>query len=203
MNKEKIDKNIALLDSILEDEFSGDRKEQIISMFGNAVLAKRYFSAPASSRRDHHSPYDGGLLDHSLRVTYNMMRLNASLKADIPNETIYFVGLFHDLGKIGDPLTFVEEEGIFYLPQEDQWRRDKMGEYYTINPLLMNRVSHAQRSIRILTQFGVRMNEDEYLAILHHSMLNSEENKYISFSKNKLLRLTNIADSWSAFIDEV
>lgn len=203
MDKEKIDKNIKLLDSVLEDEFSGERKEQIISMFGNGILAKRYFSAPASSRKDHHSPYDGGLLDHSLRVTYNMLKLNSSLKAALSFESIYFVGLFHDLGKIGDPFTFIEEEGMYYIPQNDQWRRDKLGEFYTINPLLGNGLSHSQRSIRILSQFNIEMNEDEHLAILHHAMLNCEENKYISFSKNKMLRITNIADSWSAFVDEV
>jgi len=42
-------------------------------------------------------------------------------------EELVFSAINHDLGKMGD------EENESYIPQTDQWRRDKLGEDYMFN----------------------------------------------------------------------
>ena len=200
LTAEQIQENWKTFLSYIDSYISQPRANELTVFYNK--YAERIMMMPASHKKEYHNAFPGGYVEHVNRVIKAALKINDvweefGVDKNYTVEELVFSAMNHDLGKMGD------EENESYIPQTDQWRRDKLGEFYTINPLLGNSLSHSQRSIRILSQFNIEMSEDEHLAILHHAMLNCEENKYISFSKNKMLRITNIADSWSAFVDEV
>ena len=181
----------ALLDKYLVD---GVRKEKLGDMF--TELGQRIFTCPASAKTAYHSAYPGGSMIHSIAVTKNMMKLNATLGAEIPEDSIVFVGLVHDLGKIGNL-----DGTPYYVDNDSDWHIKNRGELYKHNPDLKDGLSHAQRSIRILTSYGIAMNDDEYLAILGHDGLYVPENtgRYMKNNESNLARIAHMADSWTVF----
>ena len=77
----------------------GDRSESVISMVNH--FNERLALAPASSRKEFHNAFPGGLIDHSLRVLANA---NALVKVwetseNIPKDSLILSSLFHDFGK--------------------------------------------------------------------------------------------------------
>ena len=86
----------------LVEQLPEPRRSQVKSMLEGWV-GEIYFTCPASSRADFHSSYPGGLCAHSLNVVANLYQLAKTLcPGEFKNETLIFVGLFHDLGKVGD-----------------------------------------------------------------------------------------------------
>ena len=59
-----------------------------------------FFSAPCSG--GHHLCVEGGLATHSWNVYQTALKLNETLGADIPEDTLAVCSLLHDLGKTGD-----------------------------------------------------------------------------------------------------
>jgi len=92
-------------------------------------------------------------------------------------EELVFSALNHDLGKLGS------EDEESYLPQTDQWRRDKLGEDYMFN----ERVPFASvpdRGLYLLQSHGIQYTFNEMIAIQTHDGLYDEGNKkyFISFT---------------------
>jgi hypothetical protein len=89
-------------------------------------------------------------------------------------EELIFSALNHDLGKIGD------NEHESYIPQTDQWRKDKLGEDYKFNDRLAF-ASVPDRGLFLLQSHGVRYSFNEMIAIQTHDGLYDEGNKkYLS-----------------------
>ena len=62
------------------------------------LIKNNFFTAPASIH--HHGAYDGGLFDHSLTVTEQLLKLTKQLDLKWTNrESPRIVGMFHDLCK--------------------------------------------------------------------------------------------------------
>jgi hypothetical protein len=76
----------------------------------------------------------------------------------------------HDLGKMGD------ENNESYIPQTDQWRKDKLGEDYTFNNKL-EFMSVPDRGLFLLNSHGINYTKNEWLAIKLHDGLYDESNK--------------------------
>lgn len=142
---------------------------------------------PASSKTSYHNAFEGGYVDHVLRV-YDAAFKFASLwkeyrgKLDFRMEELAMVALNHDLGKIGD------EVNDYYVEQDSKWHRER-GELYKYNPALpFMKVS--DRSLFLLQKIGVELSEKEYLAIKLHDGLYEEANKsyYVAFSEEYKLR---------------
>ena len=79
-----------------------------------------------------------------------------------------------------------------YIPQTDAWRKDKLGEIYTVNKTSAFMLIQ-DRSLFTLQQYGVAMSEKEFLAIKLHDGLYDDSNKayYISFNPDSKFR-TNL-----------
>jgi hypothetical protein len=105
---------------------------------------------------------------------------------DFTDEELVFSALNHDLGKIG----FKGQPN--YLPQTDQWRKDKLGEIYTHNSELPFMLIQ-DRSLFILQKNRIEMSENEFLAIKLHDGLYDDVNKpyYITYNPDSKLR-TNL-----------
>jgi len=85
-------------------------------------------------------------------------------------EELVFSAINHYLGKMGD------EENESYIPQTDQWRRDKLGEDYMFNTKVPFS-SVPDRGLYLLQSHGVQYTFNEMLAIQTHDGLYDEANK--------------------------
>lgn len=184
----KTEEEIKIFEKLM-DSFSEPKRTKINNMIN--AIGDRYFTSPASYRTGLHDCAPGGLLHHSLSVTKNLNLICDLWAPEITKETRLICGLFHDLGKIG---TLNGE--LLYTPAQERWKIDK-GQLFDYNSKLPDGLTHAQRSIRILSHFEISLTDDEYLAILGHDGPYNEENKVHKESRNKLMFLLHTADYYT------
>ena len=177
----------------------GDRSEVTLKMVDS--LGEQLALCPASSRKDYHNCMPGGLVDHSLRVLTNSMKLVKSFGWNVPKDSLIISCLFHDLGKVG----LANDDGTvsdYYIPQESDWHREKLGELYTHNKE-MQYMSTPQRSVHMCQQFGLKLKTDEYLSILLNDGFVLDENKPYCLKTNPLVFTTMTADYISTMQEKV
>ena len=183
---EQLEKNWNKHLKIVETFIAGDRGAKLKSLYES--LAEEMVTAPASGKQHYHNCFPGGYIEHVNRVVQCALKVKMlweEMGADInfTDEELVFSALNHDLGKLGLP----GKPG--YLPQTDQWRKDKLGEMYSNNTELSFMLIQ-DRSLFILQQAGISLSENEYLAIKLHDGLYDDVNKpyYITFSPDSKLR---------------
>lgn len=184
---EKDPDSVSLVTKLLE-KLPEPRKTLVKKMFDD--IGETYFTAPASSRDEYHSCYAGGLARHSLNVVSNLKKLADALcpgRFDTP--TLIFVGLFHDLGKVGDS---VEE---YYLPNKSDWHVKK-GMLYEINKDCIY-MPTSERGLYILQKYGIEVSSDEYIAIRLNDGQYVRENEPYRMKEPDLALLVHWADLWS------
>ena len=164
--------------SYIETYLSDPRKTKVLEMV--KALEQQMVLAPASGKSHFHNAFPGGYIDHVNRVVEASMytlQLWKKMGADIDftDEELVFSALFHDLGKIGDLGTEC------YLPQKDNWRRDKLNEQFTINSELPFMLIQ-DRSLYLLQKFGIELSHNEYMAVRLHDGVYDDANKAYFFS---------------------
>lgn len=181
---------------------NSERTERLLRLYED--FSDRVLTAPASSREYFHNCYEGGYLDHVLRV-YDAARLVVPVYAemggaiDFTQEELTFATLHHDLGKLGD------EDGPFYIAQDSNWHNAR-GEYYKKNPKLQLMETN-DRTVFILQTYGITITKNEMLAIKMADGLFSEANQYYFKNnerfphKSSLMYIVHWAD-WIACISE-
>lgn len=173
----------------LIDKLSEPRRKLVIDML-EGDIGSVYFTAPASSRKEFHGCFPGGLCQHSLNVVSNLKLLSETLcPKQYDNATLIFVGLFHDLGKVGDG---VEE---YYLPNQSDWHRNK-GMLYEINKSCVY-MPTSERGLYILQKHGIELSSDEYLSIRLNDGQYDDTNKSYRMKEPPLSILVHFADRWS------
>lgn len=123
------------------------------------LLGSEFIEAPASTMKDRHNAFEGGLIDHILRVTEYALKINKSLPDNLksPNQSIIKVGFLHQIGK-----------AKMYTPCTSQWHKDTLGKMYEyVNS--STPMSTGERSIYIASLAGITFSEEEYQAILNYS----------------------------------
>lgn len=168
-------KLMALIDMYIDEE----RAEQLQQFYGK--YQERIMMMPAAHKKEFHNCFPGGYVDHVLRVIDGALKLHdvwESMGCDTStydlNELV-FSALNHDLGKIGS------EQYESYIPQTDQWRKDKLGEDYKFNDKL-EFVSVPDRGLWLLMDAGIKYSLNEMIAIQTHDGLYDEANKKYLFS---------------------
>lgn len=189
LSAEQIQKNWDKHLKIVDTFITGDRKNRLKDLY--TVLAEEMIMAPASGKPSFHNAFPGGYIDHVNRVVHCALKTKAlweemGTNIDFTDEELVFTALNHDLGKIG------YKDQPNYLPQTDQWRRDKLGEIYTHNAELPFMLIQ-DRSLFILQKNRIEMTEKEFLAIKLHDGLYDDVNKpyFITFNPDSKLR-TNL-----------
>ena len=188
MSKVNTEEEIKIFEKLM-DSLDEPRKTQVNKLINE--IGDRYFTSPASYRIGLHDCNPGGLLHHSLSVTKNLNMICDLWAPEISKETRLICGLFHDLGKIG---TLSGE--LLYQPAKEKWKIDK-GQLYDYNKTIADGLTHAQRSVRILTHFGIILTDAEYLSILRHDGMYNDENKVHKESRIKLMFLLHTADYYT------
>jgi len=163
----------------------GDRSEAALALVDH--LGERLALCPASSRKEYHAAFPGGLVDHSLRVLMNAMRLVKAFSWDVSRESLIIGCLLHDLGKVGD------HERDYYVPQDSDWHRDKLGEMYKHNKELQY-MTVPDRGVWLCQHFGLRLTQDEWLAIKLNDGQYAEENAPYKMKEPMLVDIVHVAD---------
>lgn len=186
LTEEQIMANWNRFYDLVESTFTGKRKEMLLKLTEH--FQDRMLLAPASSKEHYHSAHPGGYLEHVLNVYDIAMDIATvwgkhSEHKDYTKEEITLIALFHDLGKMGD----INEE--FYQVQDNEWRRNNMGEIYKINNKLIN-MNGADRSLYILNHFGVQLTQNEWITIkIHEGMYEEANAQYLkTFYENNILK---------------
>ncbi len=135
------------------------------------MLGERVLMCPASQRENEHGSHPGGLVEHSLKVAYAMKSINEALNMGVPTASILKVGLLHEIGKIGD------EESSLFVDQDSDWHREKLGQNYKYNENLQ-KMSVSHRTLYLLQKFGVKLSQDEWIAIQIAPGSHYEENRF-------------------------
>lgn len=189
LTAEQLQKNWERHLKIVDTFITGDRKDRLKELY--TTLSEEMIMAPASGKASFHNAFTGGYIDHVNRVVQCALKVKAlweemGTNIDFTDEELVFSALNHDLGKIG------LEGKPNYLPQTDNWRKDKLGELYSYNSELPFMLIQ-DRSLFILQKNRIEMTENEYLAIKLHDGLYDDVNKpyYITFNPDSKLR-TNL-----------
>lgn len=168
------------------------RKKEFDAFIKMLESETSWLTSPASTK--FHLNNEGGLLEHSVGVCENLLKIKDILAPQLSEESCVIVGLLHDVGKIGMP------GKSRYLRSTDEWRIKKLNEKYTINPeeTYMNL---AARSLYLITKY-IPLSESEAQAILYHDGQYIDANKEVAHHEAPLTLLVQFADSWTAHVIE-
>jgi hypothetical protein len=174
LTAEQIQDNWNKFLSIIDEHISEPRCSELKVFYEQ--YAERIMLMPASHKKEYHNAFPGGYVDHVLRVVQSALKLNkvwVEMGVDTSTYTVeelVFASLNHDLGKMGD------EQNESYIPQTDQWRKEKLGEDYKFNDRL-EYMSVPDRGLHLLISHGVTFSKNEMLAIKLHDGLYDDANK--------------------------
>jgi hypothetical protein len=123
------------------------------------LLGVEFITAPCTTTTALYGAYDGGLIQHILKVTKYAIEINDTLPEtkQINKESIIRVCLIHQIGKSN-----------MYAEQKSQWHKDNRGEMYIFNEEVLN-MSTAERSVFYALKAGINLNEDEVFAIFNYN----------------------------------
>jgi hypothetical protein len=174
LTAEKIKGNWDILMSRIDTYITEPRCTQLKEFYNK--YQERIIMMPASYKKEYHNAFPGGYVDHVIRVIDGALKINEVWKemgvdqSTYTTEELVFSALNHDLGKIGD------ENYESYIPQTDQWRKDKLGEDYMFNDALAF-ASVPDRSLFLLQQNSIPYTFNEMVAIQTHDGIYDEGNK--------------------------
>lgn len=172
-----------------------DHRRSLVKDMLDTQVGESFMTSPASSRAEFHGCFPGGLLVHSVGVVDNLRKISSALcPKRFSDETLVFVGLFHDLGKTGDG------EEPFYVPNTSDWHVKK-GMLYEINKDCRY-MPTSERGLYILQKNGIELSAEEYLAIRLNDGMYTDENKGYSMKEPPLSLLLHWADRWSVEIEK-
>ena len=177
LTAEKIQANWIEFNSNIETYITGDRKQKLLDFY--TKFEDRLILMPAANNTKYHSAFPGGYVDHVNRVVRAALSMSAVWEGfgcdmtTFTQEELVFSAINHDLGKMGS------DTEDAYIPQTDNWRRDKMGETYAFNTSLPF-ASVPDRSLFILQQHDIKYSFNEMVAIQTHDGLYDVANeKYL------------------------
>ena len=174
LTAEEIQKNWLRLLGFIEDHISEPRKTRVLEFYEQ--YSERLMLMPAAHKKEYHNAFPGGYVEHVLRVIRcaikqaNLWEGEGCDMSTFTIEELVFSALNHDLGKMGD------EDEESYIPQTDQWRKDKLGEDYMFNTKVPF-ASVPDRGLFMLQSHGIPYTFNEMIAIQTHDGLYDEANK--------------------------
>ena len=179
LSAEQIQANWEIFLDNVKVHISGNRGEQLLNFYKR--YEERIILMPAAHKKEYHSAFPGGYVDHVNRVVrcalkqYELWKEEGCDITTFTIEELVFSAINHDLGKMGD------EENESYIPQTDKWRRDKLGEDYMFNKKVPF-ASVPDRGLFLLQSHGIQYSFNEMLTIQTHDGLYDEANKKYLFA---------------------
>ena len=177
LTAEQIQANWIEFNSNIEQHITGDRKQQLLDFYKK--YEDRIILMPAAHKKEYHSAFPGGYVDHVNRVVkaaLSMSNVWEGFGCDMSTftqEELVFSAINHDLGKMGD------SNYDAYIPQTDNWRREKLGEEYMFHKKLAF-AAVPDRGLFLLQEHGIKYSFNEMIAIqTHDGLYDSANEKYL------------------------
>lgn len=170
---EKAQEQYEQLLEIIQTEFHEERRDALLKMYED--YRERVMTAPASGKVNFHNAFEGGYIDHILRVieiSRYMHKFYVKMGgwADYTEEELIFSAMHHDLGKLGT----LDEP--YYVPQTSDWHRKNKMEVYTQNEQRQY-MKTCDMTMFILQSYGVAVTQKEMLGMKLTDGLYDEGNK--------------------------
>jgi hypothetical protein len=151
------------------------RSQELLKFY--TEYENRIALAPASAIEHYHNAFAGGYVDHINRVHKCALTLYTTWQSMGANMTGYtleelsFAAINHDLGKIGDV------ENTYYELNDSDWHVKNQGKIYDYNKSIVTmEVPH--RGLWMLQNSGIKVTQNEYIAIMVHDGMYVEGNWY-------------------------
>jgi hypothetical protein len=145
-------------------------------------LGEDFIKAPASTMKNLHNAFEGGLVDYLLNVTKFAINFNNSLPEEmrVDQKSLIKVCFLHQIGK-----------AKMYKPCTSEWHIEKQGKMYEFNENSVSmRVS--ERSIYYATQHGIQFTDEEYSAILNFDKVDDKMAEYHNTMLGDLLKTASL-----------
>lgn len=143
-------------------------------------LGEDFIKAPASTMESLHNAFEGGLIDHSLRVAQYAVKFNNALPEDekVDQTSLLKVCLLHQIGK-----------AKLYKPCTSEWHRTNQGKMYEFKDVTSMRVG--ERSLLYALSNGIKFTEEEYAAIIMFDKTDDKMAEYHNSILGELLKMGN------------
>jgi hypothetical protein len=130
----------------------------------------------------YHNAFEGGLIDHLLKVAKYAIGINNSLPEDerVDQTSLLKVCLLHGIGK-----------AKLYTPCTSEWHRKNQGKMYEFNEDLVS-MRVGERSAYYAISHGVSLTEEEFTAILFFDKTDDKMSEYHNTMLGELLKMGNI-----------
>ena len=177
LTAEQLQSNWIEFNTNIETYITGDRKQRLLDFYKK--YEERVILMPAAHKKEYHSAFPGGYVDHVNRVVKAALSMSAVWEGfgcdmtTFTQEELVFSAINHDIGKMGD------SEHESYIPQTDKWRQDKLGEDYMFNKKLAF-AAVPDRGLFLLQEHDIKYTFNEMLAIqTHDGLYDSANEKYL------------------------
>ena len=173
------DQYIKLLKSVERDGM-----DKLISF----IEKSDFFKAPASTR--FHGSYEGGLLEHSLKV-YEILKHkveNSIMDIKTSNDSIILIALLHDICKVN----FYK---VDYRNAKNEFGEWEKVPYYTVEDTIP--YGHGEKSVMMITEYIKLTVEEKYCIRWHMGYTEPKElynTRGEAYKKYPLALLTHEAD---------
>jgi len=152
-----------------------------------------FYKAPASTR--FHGNYEGGLLEHSMKV-YEILKhkvKNSIVDLNVSDDTIIIAALLHDICKVN----YYKVDYRNAKNERGEWEKVP---YYTVDDTIP--YGHGEKSVMMLTEYIKLTNEEKYAIRWHMGFSEPKENYStlgLAFKKYPIALLLNEADLESTY----
>ena len=156
-----------------------------------------FFTAPASTR--FHGCYEGGLLEHSLKVyeILNYKIKNNVIDLFVPDDTIIITALLHDICKVN----FYKVDYRNAKNNRGEWEKVP---YYTVDDTIP--YGHGEKSVMMISEY-IKLTSEEKYAIRWHMGFTEPKEAYntlgIAFKKYPLALLIHEADLEATYFYDI
>ena len=147
-----------------------------------------FFKAPASTK--YHGNYEGGLLEHSMKV-YEILKekvKNSPIEINVSEESLIIIALLHDICKVN----FYK---VDYRNAKNEFGEWEKVPYYTIEDTIP--YGHGEKSVMMLTEY-IKLTSEEKYCIRWHMGFTEPKDLYSTlgqaFKKYPLALLVHEAD---------
>lgn len=134
--------------------------------------------------------YPGALVEKSLKTSQLIKKIIQSNNLDIDLVSAIKVALVSEFGKLGD----AKNNGELYLPQDSDWHKNKLGQYYKYNENC-SKINPAHRALFILQNYNLQLTLEELIAVVTAGGMHIPENAFYGNKKNDLMNILQFAKS--------
>lgn len=187
-----------------------DREGARIPALISKLESADFFYAPASTK--YHNSFEGGLVDHSLNVYYNLKSLvkNKHLEDVIPEESIIICGLLHDISKMNFYEKYYRNKKVY---SEYGTKTDNIGNfdwvseesYKVVEPEEQFMYGNHEETAEYMIRHYIPLKLEESVAILNHEggmWDGTSKDVTPKYDRYPLACLLHVADMISMYVDE-